>query len=65
MSQPLEEVYFEMTKIGTVMRVAAVDAATGIEVVIQGPASYSPASLKKTALAKLRYVIEKEKAERV
>lgn len=64
MPQPLEEVYFELTQVGTIMRVAAIDAATGTEVVIQGPAKLSPETLKKTALAKLCYVMKKKKAGR-
>ena len=48
------EVLFEFTAVGAVMKVAAIDAATGIEVTVMGPASASRADLRKLALAKLR-----------
>jgi hypothetical protein len=48
------EVYFEFRAIGAAMRVAAIDAASGVEVVVMGPASASQADLQKLALAKLK-----------
>ena len=48
------EVLFEFTAVGAVLKVAAIDAATGIEVTVMGPASASRADLRKLALAKLR-----------
>jgi hypothetical protein len=48
------EVIVEMRPIGGVVRVAAVDVATGTEVVVMGPASASPQSLEQVAVAKLR-----------
>jgi hypothetical protein len=48
------EVYFEFTAIGGLLRVAAVDAATGIEVVTFGPATAAQTDLERLALAKLR-----------
>lgn len=48
------EVLFEFTAIGAVMKVAAIDAATGIEVTVMGPSHASRADLQKLALAKLR-----------
>jgi hypothetical protein len=48
------EVLFEFTAIGAVMKVAAIDAATGIEVTVMGPTHASRADLQKLALAKLR-----------
>jgi hypothetical protein len=47
------EVLFEFTVIGTVVKVAAIDAATGIEVSVMGPAHALRADLQKLALAKL------------
>lgn len=55
------EVLFEFTQIGSIMKVTAVDAETGTEVVIQGQASLPQTTLQNTALAKLRYVLEKKK----
>jgi hypothetical protein len=54
MGQERREVLFEFTAIGRVMRVAAIDAETGIEVVVMGPTHASRADLQKLALAKLR-----------
>ncbi len=61
MPENLGEVLFEFTQIGSFMRVVAIHAATGTEAVIQGPASLSQQLLQKNALAKLRYVLEKER----
>jgi hypothetical protein len=48
------EVLFEFTAVGAVMKVAAIDAATGIEVTVMGPVHATRADLQKLALAKLR-----------
>jgi hypothetical protein len=48
------EVYFEFTAIGRNVKVAAIDAATGIEVSVMGPATASQADLRQLALAKLK-----------
>jgi hypothetical protein len=48
------EVIVEMRPIGGVVRVAAIDVATGTEVVVMGPASASPQSLEQVAIAKLK-----------
>jgi hypothetical protein len=53
MTKP-REVLFEFTALGGAMKVAAIDAATGIEVTVMGPAQASRADLQKLALAKLR-----------
>jgi hypothetical protein len=47
------EVYFEFTAIGRTVKVSAIDAATGLEVSVMGPASASQADLKRLALQKL------------
>jgi hypothetical protein len=57
MTQP-REVLFEFTAIGAVMKVAAIDAATGIEVTVMGPVRAARADLQKLALAKLRRRLE-------
>ena len=48
------EVIIEMRPIGSVVRVAAIDVATGTEVVVMGPASASPQNLEQVAMAKLK-----------
>jgi hypothetical protein len=48
------EVYFEFVQIGRQMRVAAVDATTGIEVIVITPAVATRAQMQQVALAKLQ-----------
>ena len=48
------EVYFEFTRIGVQMRVAAIDARTGVEVVVIAPSSATQLQMQNLALAKLR-----------
>ena len=47
------EVIFEITRIGDVQRVAAVHAESGVEVVVQAPASAALADVRALALKKL------------
>jgi hypothetical protein len=58
--QDWREVFFEFTAIGGAVRVAAVDATTGIEIVVMGPASAAVADLKQLALGKLKARLAKE-----
>jgi hypothetical protein len=60
MTTPQSEVIFEQVRIGSLVRVTAIDAATGTEVVTQGPASARPHELQRLALAKLAYVLKKK-----
>jgi len=48
------EVYFEFTPVGRQVRVAAVDAATGVEVIVMGPSTTSQSHLETIALRKLQ-----------
>lgn len=48
------EVIIEMRPVGTVVRVAAIDVATGTEVIVMGPASAPQKALEDLALAKLK-----------
>jgi hypothetical protein len=48
------EVFFEFTQMGGQMRVAAIDAATSIEVVVIAPLSATRLQMQNLALAKLR-----------
>ena len=54
------EVFFEFTTIGTAVKVTAIDAATGTEVSIIGPASAAQADLERLALAKLKARLARE-----
>jgi hypothetical protein len=49
-----EQVYFEFTPVGGVVKVAAIHAATGTEVSVLGPAAASQADLQALALRKLK-----------
>jgi hypothetical protein len=48
------DVLFEMTQVGPVMKVVAIDAATGEEVAVMGPAYGAAPALRMLALAKLK-----------
>ncbi|SDU06166.1 serine hydroxymethyltransferase [Stappia sp. ES.058] len=50
---PAGEVYFEFYPVGRQVRVTAIDATTGVEVVIIGPVQASQADLQQLALRKL------------
>ncbi len=51
---PKDEVLFEFTQVGQQMRVAAIHADTGTEVIVITPVSASQAQMQQMALAKLR-----------
>jgi len=61
---PVAEVFFEFTQIGRQMRVAAIDVATALEVVIIAPVTASRAQMQANALAKLRLRVGALAAER-
>jgi len=48
------EVYFEFVAVGRHVKVSAIDAATGIEVSVMGPATASRTALQRLALQKLQ-----------
>lgn len=47
------EVLFEIIQLGAYVRVAAIDASSGVEVVVMAPAGAARADLERLALAKL------------
>lgn len=53
-SGPGGEIYVEYKQVGQAIKVTAVDAATGVEVVIMGPASASQCDPQKVAVRKLQ-----------
>ncbi len=53
------DVYFEFTAIGRTVKVSAIDAATGLEVSVIGPASASQADLQRLALQKLKAQLDR------
>ena len=54
------DVYFEFTTIGASVKVVAIDAATGTEVSVVGPASAAQAHLEQLALQKLKARLARE-----
>lgn len=48
------QVFFEFTQLGGQMRVAAIDAATSVEVVVIAPLTATRIQMQNLALAKLR-----------
>ncbi len=54
------EVLFEFRPAGNQIRVAAIDAETGIEVVVIAPMHTSEAQMKSVAIAKLRRRLEQQ-----
>ena len=56
------EVYFEFTAVGSAVKVAAIDAETGLEVAVMGPASAARADLERLALQKLKARLAKDAA---
>lgn len=57
-SSGLGSVYFEFTQIGGQMRVAAIDADTGIEVIVITPVTATQIQMQNLALAKLKRRLE-------
>jgi len=57
------EVYIEYKQVGQTIKVTAVDAATGLEVVIMGPASAAQSHLQKVAVEKLKMQLKKTESE--
>ena len=55
------EVLFEFVQIGQQMRVAAVDEATGIEVVVITPLNATKLQMQRVALAKLKHKLEQDR----
>lgn len=60
MSPAQGEVFFELRKVGQQMRVAAIDAATGTEVIIIAPLTATTQQMKNLALAKLKRRLTKQ-----
>jgi hypothetical protein len=56
------EILFEVTHVGDVQRVAAVDVATGVEVVIQAPANAAWVDVRALALRKLERALAERPA---
>jgi hypothetical protein len=57
------EILFEFLRMGKFMKAIAMDANTGTEVSVFGPAKGCNELLKRTAVSKLRMVMSKEAAK--
>jgi hypothetical protein len=57
------EVLFEMSRIGAQIKVVAIDATTGTEVAVVGPASLPLQALKQQAVNRLTYVLKRKAAQ--
>lgn len=55
----ITEVLFEFHRVGSYLKVCAIDPVTGTEVSVVGPATGSRELLKRTAIAKLEMVLRK------
>ncbi len=54
------EIIFEFRRIGAVVKVTAIDVASGVEAVIAGPAHASEHALRDVARRKLAYVMKRQ-----
>ncbi len=60
--KPDREVLIELMQVGNAVRVSAIDPATGVEVTIVGSPYEGEDTLKRNAIRKLNYVLEKAKS---
>ena len=54
-----DEIIIETQRFGAILRVVAVDVATGTEVTFQAPSWASRIAIHRLAASKLRYVLSK------
>ncbi len=54
----MDEILLEFIPMGTAVKVCAVHAPTGTEISIVGPSAAGQTALTRTAVRKLRYVLE-------
>jgi hypothetical protein len=54
------EIYIEFVVQGSVVKVTAIDSASGTEASVMGPAGAPRATLSEAAVRKLKYVLEKK-----
>lgn len=60
---PMKEVLFEMQRHGNILRVVAIDPVTGTEVIMIADPRQSMEIIKRLAVRKLLYVLEKNRAK--
>jgi hypothetical protein len=59
-ASPKGEIFLEFVVQGNVVKATAIDAATGVEASIVGPANAGRDVLAQAAARKLKYVLEKK-----
>jgi hypothetical protein len=59
----LREVLYEFRRVGRYLRVVAIDPVTGTEVIMMGDPKAGTTELKRLAMRKLAYVIDKRRRE--
>lgn len=59
--QASRDVIFEFSAVGNSVKVCAVDARSGLEVSIVGPVNAGEAALRRAALDKLEYMMDKRR----
>lgn len=59
-----EDFLLEFRRMGQYMKVIAIDAQTGTEASIMGPANTSQSELSRLAVQKLRYVLKRRQEKR-
>jgi hypothetical protein len=57
----LDEVLYEFSRVGNLLRVCAIDPRTNTEITMVGAPGYSSETLKRLARQKLAYVIAKKR----
>jgi hypothetical protein len=60
MNKPKSEILIEFIVQGNVVKATAIDAASGVEASIVGPAGAPREALSQAAVRKLKYVLEKK-----
>jgi hypothetical protein len=60
----LGNMIFEFSAVGNAVKVCAIDPDTGLEVSIVGPVNAGEEALRRTAMSKLRYMLDKRQASR-
>jgi hypothetical protein len=63
LSKENSQIFIEFVVHGNVVKATAIDAATGIEASIVGPATAGQAALGQAAARKLEYVMKKKSGE--
>lgn len=63
MSGQKSEIFVEFVVHGNVVKATAIDAVTGAEASIVGPATAGREALSQAALRKLKFVLEKKKED--